>query len=240
MRKHLTLLCGYLLVACADEAPESNGSSVGGAGGETSPIDTSLQGLENDIPSGEAPVLYPSFDYSPQACADNSVLLVGRVVDANLDLVDGAICRYAFSDGTTADGCTVIHSVPTPGNVVLTAYDPITGATGRFEQLVSGPLSFTATLDVTTTGLSISWHAATLYGPTPNVGSVQIAIQPAEKVVAPDPSVFSRYDGTVTVTEAGTYTVTFDSTISFGESGFCSEHVERSTSVTCDVTQVPL
>jgi hypothetical protein len=227
MRIHL-LLCGGLLAACATNSHPSNEEEGGGSGDVNA---SSGSGTDEEAPSED--MLSALFLYEPVTCDDHSVRFYGKAVDASSTIVDPLLCHWDFGDGTEDDGCIIQHSMPSAANVVLTVRDPVTGATGHYEEVVEGPLSFDASLDVTGLGLSISWHAATQYGPYASAGSIQISIQPATKVIVADPSVFSLADGSVSVTEAGTYTVALDTSLPIGETGWCTKHLERTVIVSC-------
>jgi hypothetical protein len=78
-----------------------------------------------------------------------------------------------------------------------------------------------------------------MYGQSPNAGSVLISIDPADKVIVGDPSIFSQFTGTVAVTEPGEYTVSLSASISFGELGGCSARDQQTVDVTCDPAPSP-
>jgi hypothetical protein len=102
--------------------------------------------------------------------------------------------------------------------VVVTTTEPTTGLTGSatlafvvYEPLVSK-------LEVTTPecGLEVSWHATTNVGTTLNV-----YVEPFDKIVTDDLGYYSKADGTVRLTEAGTFDVFMYSDIFVPGLGSC-------------------
>lgn len=170
--------------------------------------------------------------HDPGDCADNSVFLYANVIYVDDgSLVEAATCQFEFEDGTQATGCFVAHPSPAQQNVVVTATDPATGATATASDVVQGPASFSSTLDVTTSGLTISWDAHTLYGDVPDVGGVIVSIEPSANVVETDPGLFRQFQGTVSVTTPGTYTVHLNGFITFGDAGGCGAFVDKTIEV---------
>jgi hypothetical protein len=240
------MLCGVYLAACTSNSHPVNGDEGGGTADDTTlgtdaliPAGADAVTPSEEPPNEDAPTLFAGFIYDPASCDDHSVRFYGHASDGSSNFLD-VVCHWDFGDGTTGDGCMIEHPLPSPSNVVLTVFDPVSGATGRFEEVVTGPLSFDASFDVTSSGLSISWHASTQYGPYVDPASVRMEIQPAEKVVVSHPSVLSLYDGSVGVTEAGTYTVKLYAVMTLGETAGCSKQVERTITVACDPVPDPI
>ena len=210
-----------LLTACGDNVhPDEDQISIGAE-----------EGVES-VPDTTVPTLRTFFLTEPSDCADNSARLMGRVFYADGPLVETATCHYDFGDGTSAFGCFQVHSFPTQRPVTLTARDPATGAIASYTETVVGPRNLTATLDVTTDGLTISWDATALYGD--NTIDVHLSFEPADKVIIDDPAILMQPTGTVRVTEAGAYKVTNHATVSFGEVGSCGTFAEQTVDVTCE------
>ena len=180
----------------------------------------------------EARPITTFFIYDYVSCDDNSVWLEARTFYADdLSLVDNAICQYSFEDGTQLFGCGVVKSLPTAQNVVLTVRDPDTDAIATFEEVVRGPSSFDATFAVSSDDLTISWDVSSTYGEVANAGGVRVSIEPSENLVEPLP-MLAPFQGSVQVTEPGTYTVSIDAFISFGEAGGCARSYEETLEVT--------
>ena len=228
MRTRLIVIALSGVAACGDNiqpaedqvtavsGEDGGGEAEGGGGGDEEPG-----------------TLVVTFSTDPLDCDDHNVSFLVNVLQADPPLTEEPICRYEFADGTTELGCGVIHSLPTPQLVTLTARHPVTGAIGRDEQLVAGLSSWDATADVTTDGQTISWDVQTLYGDTPGLGSLQvISIEPSDKVVeivsSADP-----FQGSARVSEPGTYTVTLNAFIQFGEVAGCSRFITKTIEVIC-------
>ena len=225
----LLLVPVMLLAACVakpevvtEETGTETGQSIGGVGG----------GADNEV--FDTPRLVASILQDPASCDDNSAYVYGVYSYTDGSSTENVVCQFIFADGTTSDGCFAVHSFPEPENVILVVRDTVTLAETRFEEVVVGPESFTASLDVTSAGLTINWQAHTLYGTAQDVTGVRISIDPAANVVETDPDLFSQYSGTATVTAPGTYTVKLQTSITFGEEGGCGAEIEKTVEVVGD------
>jgi hypothetical protein len=188
--------------------------------------------LAGEVSGTDAPTLRGAFEYFPESCADHSVFFAARHYYSDGTSADDVSCQYQFADGTLADGCGVTYSLPDPQLVVLTMRDNVTGATATYQDTVVGPASFVATVDVTSDVDSLTWHAKAMYGAA-DTGTVQISISPADTVIVDDPAIFTQRDGTVRVSAPGTYTVTVQAGVDFGEQGGCMTSASASVDVTC-------
>jgi hypothetical protein len=222
--KKLMLVPALLFAACGDNLHPEQEQVAGVEEGS---------GSTPDMPDAPNAQFFAFFLEDPGDCADHSVYLEGHWGYVNGPVVENAICHYDFGDGTFADTCRPGHSFPDAQNVTFTATDPATGATASFTESVIGPRSFEAALSVTTDGLSISWDAHGFYGGV-DAGSTFIKIEPADKVIAPDPLVFAQPQGTVQVTAAGSYVVTLDTHITFAENGGCTAQADQRVEVICN------
>ena len=208
--------------ACASDPPPSTvGADVQGP---------PLAGASINV----APTLYAGFWYRPESCNDNSLMLYPVLRYSDNSSTANVVCQYAFPDGSVVDSCGVTHSIPTPGTVTFTARDTVTGATATYSELLVGPPTLSATIDVTTAGDTLSWDAHTLFGNAQDVGDVAISIDPAANVVETDPALFRQLSGTVHLTTDGTYTVTVQAGVQFADEGGCSTTATGSVDVDCN------
>jgi hypothetical protein len=186
-------------------------------------------------PEASRPTLSGGFIFEPESCADHSVFLRAHFSYSDGSSTDNVKCQYEFADGSVADGCALVKSLPDLGPVTLRLHDDVTGAELQAQEIVGGPASFSAKLDVTTDGDSIVWHARPVYGTADNVSGadVHITITPADNLVVDDPSIFDQRDGSVGVTASATYTIAVDAGINFGDVGGCSAHTEVSLDFVC-------
>jgi hypothetical protein len=225
--KKLLLVPALLFAACGDNLHPDLDQAVGGA-------------ADSDSDSADTPVtdaaLTASFTASPASCDTYSVAFASAYAYADGTTVANPICHYDFGDGTSGDTCTAVHSYVTgPGNwqavanVTLTVTDPATGATATYTDIVIPPGNFDIGLTATSDGLSISWNAFAFYVDG-TIGG-EISIEPADKVIIDDPQVLQSGNGTVRVTEAGTYEVTFHSAIWPGVEG-CDLTLHQAVEVT--------
>jgi hypothetical protein len=214
------------LAACAlehdDDAHDQVGTTAETGGEETTPT-----------PDDDRPTLLASFYYEPADCSDHSVYFNPILFYSDGSSTDDVICRYELADGSVFDGCRGAHPVPSLQNVVMIAHDPVTGATSRFEQLVNGPRTLGAKLDVTADGLTISWQADAPYDGVPGIGSVELAFDPADNVIVGDPGLLRQREGSVRVTEPGTYTVFLNARIGFAEGFGCLTQTQKTVEVGC-------
>src|SRR5688572_21807508 len=157
--KKLLLVPAILLAACTEnsalpEEPVSteSGQSTGGVGG----------GADNE--GFDTPTLFANIATDPGDCFDSSALVYGTYYYSDGSSTENVVCQLIFADGTTSDSCFASRPFPEPELVTLVVRDTVTLAEGRTSQTVVGPESFTATLAVTTDGLTISWEAHTFYG----------------------------------------------------------------------------
>lgn len=220
MRKAFVLPVLGLMAACGMQPDEGDLTTIADAQEEQEHETGS--GGEEETPTARE--IRAFFYYEPRDCADNSVYITGRVTYADDgSLVDAATCRFQFEDGTeVSGGCSITHSAPTLQNVTMIAIDPVTGATATSIDQVQGPSSYSATVAVTTNDLSLSWDANAVYGDVDgDFGRVTVTIEPSANVIISDPSVLQQFEGTVTVTAPGTYTVTVNAAASIGETGAC-------------------
>ncbi|HEY5928318.1 MAG TPA: PKD domain-containing protein [Kofleriaceae bacterium] len=153
-----------------------------------------------------------------------------RYVDDN-STVFGIECLWRFDDGTTSTECVGEHLFDRSGahDFVLEVTDPATGATDIATQtrIFAPPLELT--LDVMSEDLTISYAA------TSNTGGEQVVfVSPDEFVIADDPNYPRTTNSTVRVTQAGTYTVTYDVEDERGVSEICSGQVVKTITVVCD------
>lgn len=219
---------GLLIPACAQDPEPEQADQVSDGQEEGNGDDGS--GKVDDVPVHRPISVVLTHD--PGDCADNSVFLYANVI--YLDdgsLVEAGTCLFEFEDGTQAAGCFVAHPAPMLQNVVVTATDPATGATATASDRVQGPASFTSTLDVTTSELTLSWDAHNLYGDVLDVGGVIVSIEPSANVIETDPALFRQFQGTVNVTTPGTYTVHLNGFITFGDAGGCGAFVDKTIEV---------
>jgi hypothetical protein len=224
--KKLLLVPAIFVAACVDkpavvtEEPTATetGQSTGGLGG----------GADNE--DFDTPTLVAGFLQDPLDCDGNTVILV-----AHYGYTDGSAgeftCQYVFADGSTIDDCIAIRSFPNGELVTLIVRDSSRGVETRYQDAVVGPQNFSATLDVTSNDLTITWDAHTLYGNFVDGNDVHISIEPASNVVETDPAFFTQFTGTAHVTQPGTYTVKLVATITFGEEGGCNAFVDKTVDV---------
>ena len=177
-----------------------------------------------------------SYEMIPESCDDHSVMFIAHPSYSDGSSTANVSCEFQFPDGAAVEGCGVTHSIPDAGPVVLVVHDNVTGATAYYTDVAQGPASFSLTLDVTTTGDTLTWHAHSLYGTVENQGDVVISIDPAANVVETDPRLFQQYDGTVHVTTDGTYTVTANADVRFPDFGACGRFASASIAVDCSGT----
>lgn len=226
MRSKLLTAPFVLLAACAADV-DLNPPTITADASATPTV-------TGDAPADAVPTLTGSFEFRPQSCGDHSVFFRAHAFYSDGSPTDHVICQYEFADGSLADGCGISHAVPELQPVVLMLRDTVTGATASYQDNVVGPDSFGATVDVTTAGDTLTWHAHTLYGAAEDVGSVVISISPADTVLVDDPAVFTQRDGTVHVSADGTYTVTVQAGIQFADEGGCGASASASVDVNCD------
>ena len=211
------LLVPVLLAACAD-VKQGDEVTVG------APVEDDGAGNNETF---ETPTLIAGFISEPGACSDNSALIEGHVGYSDGSSNENVVCQLVFEDGSTVDSCFASRTFLKPEKVILIATDTVTLATARYEDTVMGRLSFNASLDVTTEGLSISWNADAIYGTNGGAGRTRISIEPAANVIVDDPAIFDQPTGTVAVTAAGTYTVRVDASIQFADVGSCGATAEQ-------------
>lgn len=216
----LLLVPVLLLAACGDNLEPDQQQAVAGAEDDASPV------ADNPFQVG--------FTAFPNDCTDNSVELRARFSYEDAREVLHPSCQFALADGTVLDSCFTYYPFPTAQNVMLTVTDLDTGASGQFEQVVQGPGSLDATLEVASDGLSISWEGHSIYGGVADQLNVDISITPSENVIVDDASIFTHTTGTVNVTAAGTYTVRLGTGISFADVGGCGKVIEKTIEVVCD------
>jgi hypothetical protein len=231
--KKLLLVPVVLLAACADVKPDDGQVVVGTA------VDDDGGGGGGGADNENFRTLTAGFITEPAECNDHSTRIEGHFGYSDGSLADNVTCQLLFEDGTSVEGCFAVHSFAEPQNVTLIATDSVTGATATYEEVVSGPLSFSATLDVTSSGLSISWNADAIYGTSPGVGQTLVSIEPAANVIVNDPAIFQQRTGTVEVTAAGTYTVTVGATLQFAEVGGCFASVDKTIDIPSDTPPCP-
>jgi hypothetical protein len=231
--KKLLLVPVLLFAACAD-TPAHEEDQLNAEGDMAEPEGPATPGTP-DTP-GTSPVpLRVGFITEPSSCADRSVWIEGHWSYADGSRPDQVDCRYELLDGTLlSTNCATVAPLPDGDIVVFTVTDPATGAVASYQGFAQGPQSFATSVTVSTDGLSLSWDAETMYGTTADVGGVRISISPSANVIAPDASVFMSPTGTVSVTEAGTYTVHVDGFITFAEVGGCSASADATVDVMCD------
>src|ERR1043165_3451717 len=145
--KKLLLIPALLFAACADVQTDDGQVDVA----------TQDNGAGNNE-TFDTPTLVAGFIFEPGSCDDNSALIEGHVGYSDGSSADNVTCQLQFEDGSTVDSCFAVHSFPQAQTVVLVATDSVTGATARFSETVAGPLSFDASLDVSSSGTSISWN----------------------------------------------------------------------------------
>jgi hypothetical protein len=214
--RNLLMIPVMLLGACAIEPTNQDPSP----GVTSSPTDDSAGAGAGE--TFDTPTITGSFITEPNDCKDNQVLFQTLVFGPDSTRDFDVTCHYQFSGGRTFDSCVFVASMPELETVTLTATDPTLGASVTYSETVGGPPSFNASLDVTTSGLSISWQAST----TPSGQGTHIAIDPASNVVFSDPTVFFNATGTVSVTEPGTYTVTLDASMPMGDT-YCGAQAQQ-------------
>ena len=230
MRNVFALPVIGLVVACTQAAPEESDRTAAAEGdAESAPDQEGGEEGESPVVPGISIVL----THEPGSCDTNTLNILARVSYTGGDLVDSPTCHFAFEDGTEiTGGCYISPSLPTqPQRVVVTATDPATGATATATDSVQGPATLSATVDLTTTGLSITWDVHTLYGEFADGTDVLVSIDPSGNVVESGPDLFRNYQGTVNVTQPGTYTVTVGTGVSFGEAGGCATQVSETVEV---------
>lgn len=151
-------------------------------------------------------------------------------------LIDPAVaepqCRWTFDDGATSDACVGEHELPAGGvhDYTLEVLDLATGAFGSTSGsfFIYEPLLLDVEIEQPACGLSFSFTAE------PNQSAfVTAQVSPAEKVVG-EPF-FLGGDGSVTVTEPGTYTIAFEAEDERTTGPICVERVVRTVEVVaCD------
>jgi hypothetical protein len=216
MRK-LLMVPVMLLAACTLE-PTNQDPAPGG----TAPVDDDSAGAGAGESFDTDITLSGEFITEPSMCSDNSLLFQALVFKSDGTRDFDVSCHFEFADGRTFDNCVFSASIPDLENVTLVATDAALGATVSYSEVVAGPPSFDASLDVATSGMTISWQAGT----SSSSGTTRISIDPAANVVATDPNVFLAPTGSVTVTAAGTYTITLDASMPIADT-YCGAQVQK-------------
>jgi hypothetical protein len=219
--KKLLLIPALLLAACGDNLDPKDQASLGTDEGHAE-ADTRPWYVS-------ATIWFPSCD-----AAVASYEADARFGDTNdIELVPNVSCVWTFDDGTTSTSCAGEHTFAEGGwhdfVVVITNLD--TGETREQLQrrFVYPPIE--ATLDVTTSDLTISWNA------TVNVTAfVHISVEPADLIITDDPFYYLNRTYTLAVREAGTYTVSMDVEDERGAGPICSAHIEKQVEVVCSGT----
>ena len=221
MSKLLLVAPQAFAAACVSDPPTSIGANVQDA---VDPVPASGDGT---------PTLYGSFETIPDSCDEHSLLFTAHPFYSDGSPTTNVTCEFQFPDGSTIEGCGGSHSVPDLTLVKLVLRDTVTGATRESEDLVQGPASYSVSVDVTTSGDTLTWHAHTLYGTQVNRGLIEVSIDPAANVVEQDVLLFRQFDGTVHVTADGTYTVTVNAAVNFPEYTACDRSASASGDVDC-------
>jgi hypothetical protein len=185
------------------------------------------------------PTLYGSYEMIPESCDDHSVMFIAHPFYSDGSSTANVSCLFQFPDGTAVEGCGVTYPMPDPGPVVLVVHDNVSGATATYTDFAQGPASFSLSVDVTTSGDTLTWHAHSLYGSAVNSAVLNVAIDPAANVVETDPALFHQFDGTVHVTADGTYTVTVNGAVDFAEFSACGRFASASVTVDCSGAPSP-
>jgi hypothetical protein len=217
-----------VLAACADDPIPDVDQPVTDP---TVDVDTGATAVETTDAAISA-----SFVAAPAACDSAEVSFEAASTYSDGTAIANPICRYDFGDGTFGDSCSVVHSyVDGPGsslpsaNVTLTVTDPATGATATYTDIVIPPGNFDAFLNASSDGLTISWEGHAYYVDG-EVGIGPVSIEPADKVIADDPSALPG-TGTVRVTEPGTYVLKAHAAIFPGVEN-CEADLEQTVEVT--------
>jgi hypothetical protein len=153
-----------------------------------------------------------------------------RYVDDNTNVANIA-CHWSFDDGTSSTECAGDHLFARSGahDFVLEVTDRDLGAVDTATQTRNFQPPLALTLDVTSDDLTVSYAA------TSNTGGEQVVfVSPDEQVIADDPNYPRTTRGTVRVTQAGEYTVTYDVEDERGVSEICSGRVVKTITVVCD------
>jgi hypothetical protein len=212
-----------LLVACGDNFhPEEDQLSV--------------ESGESDGDTGEAPGTTPraldvAIQIFPDSCETPLVHYEAfGTYDGDNTPLTNISCLWNFDDGSQSTACSGSHTFPEAGwhDFALRVIDFDTGASGSTTQrrFVEFPLE--ASLDVRSSGLTISWVVDI------NVLAFAIVrVEPSDKVIAADPDYGLNREYTVEVTEPGTYTVTLDVEDERGGGPICNAQITKQVTVVC-------
>ena len=222
------LLVPALLVTACTEAPQPGEDQV------TSPTEGEHDDTPDvpDVPDGPAArEIVADIMIDPRTCASTVALFEAgaRYADDNTRLVSTDMaCKWTFDDGSVSNDCVGEHEFATAGihDFQLEVTDLTTGAVDVVTQtrIFHPPLE--ATLDVSTDGLTISYKAHSNTG-----GEQHVVVSPFELVLNAE---VMDLDRTVTVSEAGTYTIDYYVEDERGVSEICNAHVSKQVTVTCD------
>jgi hypothetical protein len=216
--KKLLILPALLFVACGDNLAPTDEQATAGA--EATSTDT-----EDDVSRPIDASIYIEMPSCTDALAK---------FEAGVSYVDdgspvGTVaCKWTFDDGTTSDECAGEHIFAAAGNheFVLDVTHTVTGETAHSSQVRYVEAPHIADLVVTAPecGLEFS-YTATVSTPSEN----HIEILEADKVLDLDPY---AVEGTVHVTEPGTYTVVYTAEDERQSGPICEARVERQVTVT--------
>lgn len=213
------LLPALMLAACGDNLQPSDDVKSGTeVGSDAQDGETPARAIDASIfifaPSCDAAVA--QFETEVRYVDDGS-------------LVTDLSCLWTFDDGTTSTECIGEHTFATGGfhDFVLDVTDLTTGATDRATQNRFIDPVIDANLEVTGGDLTISWVATT------NVGEVRVFVEPSEFITTDDPNYFLKRTNTITVSRAGTYTVTMFVEDERSVGPICNEQIVKQVEVFC-------
>lgn len=219
--KKLFILPALLLAACGDNLASPSDQATAGA--ESTPTDT-----ETDT-DGVSRAIDASIYIETPSCTEALAKF-----EADVSYVDdgspvGAVtCKWTFDDGSTSDQCAGEHIFATSGNheFLVDITHTVTGETARATQVRYVEAPHVADLEVTAPecGLEFSYKAS-VSTPSEN----HIAVLEADKVIGLDPFAL---EGTVRVTEPGTYTVVYTAEDERQTGPICEARVEKQVTVT--------
>ena len=218
--KKLFILPAFLLAACGDNmAPPSDQAT---AGAESTPTET-------DTDDGVSRAIDASIYIETPSCTDALAKFeVGVRYADDGSPADSYTCKWTFDDGATSDQCAGEHIFATSGNheFLVDVTHTVTGETARATQVRYIEAPHVATLEVTAPecGLELSYKASVS---TPSENHIDVL--ESDKVIDLAPLAL---EGTVRVTEPGTYTVVYTAEDERQSGPICEARVEKQVTVT--------
>ena len=222
--KKLLFLPALLFSACGDNQEPIDQEATAGA--ETTQAEPETD--TDDTPEVSRAIEASIFLEMP-SCTDALAKFEAGVRYVDDGSPVGAVaCKWTFDDGTTSDQCAGEHIFATSGNheFLVDVTDTLTGVTARATQVRYVEAPHVADLVVTAPecGLEFSYKASVS---TPSENHIEVL--EADKVLALDPFAL---EGTVRVSEPGTYTVVYTAEDERSSGPICEARVEKQVTVT--------